>query len=188
MKLRHLAGIALIAAVLATTGWLVSVSPGYQSTLRAETLDRPTAISCVWSQPWADPAFVMDGWSQPQPWWHEPETKVLWSNARSAQIMFRLPPGHARHDIDIGIEYAAVSAPVDVVINKLHAGMLERNATGDQDPYLLSYKLSSIPADGVIDIRFLVSDASLHMKDGRYLGVLLKAVRTCPAPILGGLG
>lgn len=188
MKPRHLAGIALIAAVFTATGWLVSVSPSYQFTLRAETLDRPAAIPCVWSQPWADPAFVMDGWSQPQTWWHEPATEVLWSNARTAQIMFRLPSAQATHNIDIGIEYAAVSAPVEVVVNKLHAGMLDRGATGDQNPYSLRYRLPSIPADGVIDIRFLVSDASLHMKDGRYLGVLLKAVRTCPVPILSGRG
>lgn len=180
MKLRDLAGIALIAAVLATTSWLIAISPSYQSTLRAATLDRPNAIACVWSQPWADPAYVLDGWSQPQPWWHKPDTKVLWSNARVAQILFRLPAGQTGKNVDIGIEYAAVSAPVEVAIDGKHVGYLDRGATGDQnDVYAFNYRLAATPADGIVDIRFKVDNVVLHMKDGRYLGVLLKGVRSC---------
>lgn len=181
MTVRNVAGIILTAGVLAVFGWFVAVSPNEERALRMDLRDRPPAVACTWSQPWADPAYLMSGWSQPQSWWHEPDIKVLWSNARDAQILFRLPPGQAGKRVDIGIEYAAASVPVDVVINGQRAGFLDRGATGDQAEHSLHYRLSPAPADGIVDVHFKVGDAILHMKDGRYLGVLLKAVRSCAA-------
>lgn len=178
MTARNIAGVALIAGVLVLLGWFVAASPSQELALRTGLRDRPPAIACTWSQPWADPAYLMSGWSQPQPWWHESNVKVLWSNARDAQIMFHLPPGHAGKHVDIDIEYAAVSAPVGVVINGQRAGSLDLDATGDEDAHSLHYRLPT-PVDGIIDIHFDVGDAALHMKDGRYLGVLLKALRSC---------
>lgn len=179
MKPRNLAGLVLIATVFSAASWLIAVSPGYQSTLHAETLDRPTAITCVWSQPWADPAFVLDGWSQPQPWWHQPEIKVLWSNARTAQVLFHTADGNVR-GLEVEIKYPSVSTAVAVQINGKRAGMLDGDADGNHDSHVFRYRLSPLPDDGVVDIRFLVGDATLHPNDGRYLGVLLQAVRSCP--------
>jgi hypothetical protein len=178
MTARNVIGVSLTAGVLALLGWFVATSPNQERALRMGLRDRPPAIACTWSQPWADPAYLMSGWSQPQPWWHEPGVKVLWSNARNAQILFDLPPGHTGRHVDIDIEYAAVSAPVEVVINDQRAGSLDLGATGDQDAHSFHYRLPT-PVDGVIDVRFNVGDAVLHMRDGRYLGVLLKALRSC---------
>lgn len=179
MNVRNIAGVALIAAVIAIASWLISVSPDYQSTLRRETLTRPTAIPCIWSQPWADPAFVLDGWSEPQPWWHQPDIKVLWSNARDAQVLFHLPANAT--ELDLGIKYPAVAASVAVEVNGQHAGTLDRGAKGNHAPHLFRYRLSAAATDGMVDVRFLVPDASMHLNDGRYLGVLLEAIRVCPA-------
>lgn len=182
MRARDVAGLALIAGVLALLGWFVAASPSQERESRMAVRDHPPAIACTWSQPWADPAYLMSGWSQPQSWWHEPTIKVLWSNARDAQILFRLPAGQAGKNVDIGIDYVAVSAPVEVAIDGKHVGYLDRGATGDRDALSLRYRLSPAPADGVVDIRFNVGNAALHLKDGRYLGVLLKALRSCAAP------
>lgn len=178
MTARNIVGVALIAGVLALLGWFIAISPSQELALRKGLRDRPPAIACTWSQPWADPAYLMSGWSQPQSWWHEPNVKVLWSNARDAQIMFHLPPGDTGKQVNIDIEYAAVSTPVEVVINGQRAGSLDLDATGDQNAHSLRYHLPT-PSDRIIDIHFNVADAALHMKDGRYLGVLLKAVRSC---------
>lgn len=178
MTARNIIGVALTAGVLALLGWFVAMSPSRDLALRMGLRDRPPAIACTWSQPWADPAYLMSGWSQPQPWWHEPGIKVLWSNARDARILFDLPPNLAGKHVDIDIEYAAVSAPVGVVINGRSAGSLDLGATGDEDAHSLHYRLPT-PGDGIVDIHFNVADAALHVKDGRYLGVLLKALRSC---------
>lgn len=180
MTLRNALGIALIAAVLAVIGWFLSVSPGQQAALRAAVRDRPPALPCVWSQPWTDPAFALSGWSQPQAWWHQPKIKVLWSNARTASIAFNLPRGMKGDSVTLGIQYPAVAATVDVTINGQRAGTLDRNAKGNHDPHVFTWRLSPLPADGIVDIRFITPNAVLHANDGRYLGMLLDAVRVCP--------
>lgn len=180
MILRNAIGAALIAAVFAVIGWFVAVSPGDKAAMRTAVRDLPPAIPCVWSQPWTDPAYLLSGWSQPQSWWHQPATKVLWSNAREANIAFNLPRGPKGNSATIGIRYPAAAAAVEVRINGRHAGTLDRNAKGNHAPHVFTYRLTPLPADGIVDIRFLTPNAVLHANDGRYLGVLLEAVRVCP--------
>lgn len=180
MTARNAMGIGMIAAVVAIAGWFIAASPGQQAAIRVALRDRPPVIACAWSQPWTDPAYVLTGWSQPQAWWHQPDIKVLWSNSRDAQILFHLPPGLSdNNDVEIAIKYVAISAPTQVAIDSQHAGELVRNAGSNQAPHILRYRLSPLPADRVLDVHFLVRDAVLHKNDGRYLGVLLEAVRVC---------
>jgi len=179
MTARNAMGIGMIAAVLAIAGWFIAASPGQQAAIRVALRDRPPVIACAWSQPWTDPAYVLTGWSQPQAWWHQPDIKVLWSNSRDGEIIFRLPSSSPTGPVNIDIKYAAVSAPTTIEVNGRQAGSLDRNADGDHAPHVFHYRLSPVPADRVVDIRFLVHDAVLHKNDGRYLGVLLEAVRVC---------
>jgi hypothetical protein len=179
MTARNIMGIGMIAAVLAIAGWFIAVSPGQQAAIRVALRNRPPAIACTWAQPWADPAYVLTGWSQPQAWWHQPDTKVLWSNSRNAEVLFRLPSSLPSGAVNIDIKYAAVSAPTTVWVNGKQVGELYRKADGDHESMTVHYRLPEAPADGFMDVQFLVQDAVLHENDGRYLGVLLQAMRAC---------
>lgn len=172
-------GIGMIAAVPAIAGWFIAVSPGQQAAIRVALRNRPPAVACAWAQPWADPAYVLTGWSQPQAWWHGPGIKVLWSNSRNAEVLFRLPGSLHGGAVSIDIKYAAVSAPTTVWVNGKQVGELGRKADGDHESRTFRYRLTEVPADGFMGVRFLVRDAVLHENDGRYLGVLLQALRAC---------
>lgn len=180
MRARDAVGIGLIAAVLAAGAWLLAASPRDDAALRMAVLDRPTPNTCAWSQPWADPAFTLIGWSEPEPSPHDPASKLLWSNARDAQLLFHLPPVPSG-GIGISLEIAAVAADVTVQVNGRDVGTFTPDADASHAARSPTYTLPADPADGIIDVGFRVRNAELRANDGRYLGVLLKAVRACPA-------
>lgn len=180
MTLRNAIGIGLIAAVIAVIGWFAAAAPSRLVTVRKDVQLQPAVAACQWSQPWASKAYVMAGWSQPEKWWHQPGTRVLWSNARSAKIWFRLPPSLMHGSVNISIKYPAVSAAVAVLVNGKRAGNLDRDAHGNHAAHVFTYQLPTAPENGIVELHFAVTDPSLHLEDGRYLGVLLEAISACP--------
>jgi hypothetical protein len=180
MTPRNAIGIGLIVAVIAAIGWLTATAPSRLATTREHVRLQPSVAVCQWSQPWASKAFVMTGWSQPEKWWRQPDTQVLWSNARSAKVWFRLPPALMHGSVNIGVKYLAVSATVAVLVNGEQAGALDRDANGSHAAYAFTYHLPAAPANGIVELHFAVTDSTPHLEDGRYLGVLLEAVNACP--------
>lgn len=180
MTLRDTIGIALIAAVIAVIGWFTVAAPSRLTTTREHVRLQPPVVVCQWSQPWASKAFVMTGWSQPEKSWRQPNTQVLWSNARSAKVWFRLPPALMHGSVNIGVKYLAVSATVAVLVNGKQAGTLDRGANGSHAAYAFTYPLPAVPANGIVELHFAVTAPTPHLEDGRYLGVLLEAVSACP--------
>lgn len=180
MRVRNAIGAGMIVAVLAASGWFVAVSPSRTVALREEARSLPSAAACAWEQPWTNPSYLMSGWSQPETWWHKPGIKVLWSNAREPQVLFHLAPDLQNKSVDVGIKYPAVNALVEVFVNGQRAGRLDRNAHGSHEAHEFHYRLPGTRADDTIDIRFRIRDPSLLSNDGRYLGVLLEAVKACP--------
>lgn len=181
MSLRNTIGVAMIVLVAVAIGWFVMSAPGNVALLRAHARSLAPMEMCAWVQPWTDKRFEMTGWSEPEKWWYPPHNQVLWSNARSMRIVFRVAATGTAAPITIAIRYPGIAAPAEVRINGQHVGWLDAGPRVGNTPHTFAHDLPRAPADGVVDLEFVVRNAPMHFDDGRYLGVLLDAIQACPA-------
>jgi len=170
MRFSNALGWVIIFIIAATLMWLAIVSPSYENYLLMQARSLRPLLTCKWTAPWNDPSFWLIGWSSPQ-------SGTLWSNARRAHIVFRLPAASANREVQVGIRYAALTADAEVRINGVDAGHLNKTT------HVFNYLLKSSPSYGVIDVQLSISNVPRRWYDGRYAGVLLTTVRACVSRI-----